>query len=229
MLVQFGDRQRVRKWIESGEGKEISDAAFEWEFNDLTKSSGPDIKMDAFSHIRVIEELVPVAEKLIFDASWTLVSFQRKSLLTNDHPTSLFPPENHPESLGIGVATAGGWLVPLNRKYGLEVKYSEIRRDVRIPGTTAIAEMLNKRTIEEARRFIYFHPEDLCLVESIKNKPRYKELLPIDEGLFEVAKSQGYTSSKLPTVPANHSGASISLETLPWPIPGRSNSRPLDL
>lgn len=76
---------------------------------------------------------------------WSLNVFQRRTLLTSDHPVMLLPPTEDDPHFGVGIATAAGYGAPLSRHLGLVINASPNLPDMRVPGTTAIAKSPRRR------------------------------------------------------------------------------------
>ena len=229
LLVGTANPERVRTWIESYEGTALSDEALAWEIADLTQQSGTRIEIPALHHIQLMEKLLPVVLKRIWNSSWILFTFERRSLLTSDTPVYLLPQEYHPEWSGLGLRHAAGWLIPAGRRVALNISYSPAFGDIALPGSTSVASMFNRTAIDSARQFIYYHPEDGHLVEGVTRPMDSTQLAPIGDDLIAAVKNSGFSPDALTSLPQNVGGPGFSLTDLEWPIPGRIAVRPSGL
>lgn len=229
LLVGTSNPEHVRTWIESSESKPLSDEALAWEIADLTQQSGTRIEIPALHHIQLMEKLLPVVLNRIWNSSWILFTFERRSLLTSDTPVFLLPQEDHPEWSGLGLLNAAGWLVPLGRRLALNISYSPEFGDVVLPGSTSMASIFNRTSIDSARQFIYYHPDDGHLVDGITRSMDSMQLTPIGDDLIAAVKKKGFSPESLPSLPRNDETSGFGLTDLEWPIPGRITTRPSDL
>lgn len=129
----------------------------------------------------------------------------------------------------MGLANAGGLVTPLSRHVALEIGYSREPGDVVIPVFTSVQKALNGQFLDEAKQFLYFHPEDSHLVAGVTRGRRYREVGSFGDQLVKSASSPGYHPSKLPNSTPTESGLSASLRDIEWPIRGRINRRPGNL
>jgi hypothetical protein len=150
--------------------------------------------------------------------------------------------EDHLPYMGVGIFNAGLFAVPLSRRtvmtiqprYRLEAYDWEGRAglsvdqvpDFKVSGTTKQSWSFNQVAVLGARRYIYHHPDETPLGESITlpDRSRSDEMLasPTDafvreEGLYADWSPDQQSGS--PTAMDDDRG--VSLDDLPWPIPGR--------
>jgi len=102
--------------------------------------------------------LTPVTG-IFFNRGWTIIRFTRKMLATCDTPVMLVRHPSSDPNRGVGLATAGAILLPLDRRVALMMGSPE-SPDFQNPGTTALAWDINQRTANAARRAVYHHPDD---------------------------------------------------------------------
>lgn len=229
LVVGLSNPEQVRSWIESNEGKPLSDEALAWEISDLTKLAGPEINLPAIHHIQLMERLLPVVAKRIWFSSWILIRFERKTLITGDTPVVLLPGDDRPEWSGLGLLNAKSWLVPLGRRTGLEINYSMEYGDIEILGTTAFANIFNEAAKASARQYIYCNPEDGHLLGGISREMEQFETTPVGDDLIEVVRSRDFAPDSFTSMPKDIHGQGFTLTDVEWPIVGRINKRPENL
>lgn len=105
---------------------------------------------------------------------WTLVRFDRRSLVTSDHPVSLVAPADASPWEGVGHGTAAGIVMPLTRKLGLVMgdtmefaDHISVERvaagelDMQLPlGSTQLERFFNDHTVGFASKWLYLDPDD---------------------------------------------------------------------
>lgn len=226
LLVSGAGREGVRSWIENAESAAISDARLDWEIAQLTSKGGVLLSHDPAQHVSMMEQLVPEVLSLLVSARPTLITFHRKSLIVSDNPVLLYPRADQAFELGVGMKTAGGWLIPLSRRQAIQFDLvSGISDQPVLPGSTWLANTLNQQFARTARRFIYAHPEDVKLLEKIEMDQRDREI----ENTFDIggftSPLQSYEEARVAAYD-DKPALSISLQDLPWPIPGRQQNWP---
>lgn len=236
LIVGVSGRAALREVIERAERRTISDEELDWEWADLTKSGGPDLAEDPDEHLRLLSDLLPGTTHYFYDCHWTLYRFQRRVLVTSDHPVSLCVEPDYPAYMGVGLATADLFVVPLSRRLGLTIQpRTRLERypvdptsvpDFAHDGTTAIARSFNQETVGRARRYVYHHPEDQPLIGLHIPEPdtrRGPQTSDIDRMVHEDGLFHGMTTTQKQALssPAGGSSEGMSIDDLPWPIPGR--------
>lgn len=135
------------------------------------------------AHIQTMSDLLPGTTRLFYSRAWNLVQFERKALITTDTPVVLLSGPGQDPSMPIGLATAGGVLVPLDRRVALIM--GEVGVDDELThGSAVIAQSLNQRLAHEARRYVFHHPEDSPLQGIVLPEPRTQEVETDDPGSF---------------------------------------------
>lgn len=184
--IGHGGRANVASWVKRRHGVDISDeqAAIIWQ--QATKPGGPPIRIRPDSHIEQMASLVDELFPYLAGRPWTLVRFDRRSLLTCDAPVGLVPqPDDDPWS-GVGFMTAWGVTFPLTRKLGLIMSDPmpviesgakvEITRAGRLDhvqaGTVKLQRFFNDLTLSSAGYWIYHHPDDADVVPADLPDPR---------------------------------------------------------
>lgn len=158
-------------------------------WNEATQPGGPPIKLAPVGHIRQMLELTPELVKYFVSRPWQIYHFSRRSLLTCDAPVSLIPNPQLDGDEGTGLLNAWAIVVPLSRRTGLllgnpeaffgKISGAEVatgRFDHRGEPSTAVAQMFNDATIENARQWVYHHPDDKAVVPEKLPEPRTVEI-----------------------------------------------------
>ena len=226
LVVGVSGKEMLRRHIEVAEGRPIDDARLDAEWADLTQAGGPNLNEDIDEHIRTVLDLLEPTAMMLGSLQWSLSVFQRKVLVTSDHPVVLVPYDNHPEWSGVGLANAGGYALPLARRLGLVIGASPDLPDMRVPGTAKLAASLNGHVILNARKAVFHHPDDAEALAMITLPPeRTEEFGPVnddhfirEEGLFTGLNQEQLRGLSLPP---GDEDRGFSLNDLPWPIPGR--------
>jgi hypothetical protein len=245
LIVGVSGKEALRKRIEAAEERRVTDAELNREWADITKPGGPDLEPNILQHIDTIISLVGGTAAYLRDSHWTLFKFKRRALLTSDHPVSLVTDTDHPAWREVGIATAALFLVPLSRRAALTIQprwrfekfgYPPIDvdkvPDIQQAGTTQIALSVNQETAWRARRYIYHHPLDDPLgrlsLPDVEPDRRPQFSSSIDNMIREEGLFHGLSDQNRKLLSAMHSesesGRGMTINDLPWPIPGR---RPL--
>lgn len=230
LLVGVSGKEALRSHIGHAEGRTISNAELDLEWQDLTKPGGPDLAANPAEHVRLVVEVAPGFAAYLRDSHWMLHVFERKALLTADHPVTMDERNRGPHD-GIGLFTADMFALPLSRRLALTIQPRHSLRDFtpnpeqapdfKIPGTAASANSFNQQTVREARRYVYLHPDDTLSayihmpepVERSRMRASNIDNLISEDGLFP----KGGPPAPRPSA----KGEGTSLSDLPWPIPGR--------
>ena len=171
--IGLGGQARFRDRLQSRVG-ELGEGRLDELWKQSVRPEGPPIRI---SNARFTEQIRSTAESIVpylVGRPWTLVRFDKRSLVTSDAPVGLVqqPDENPWE--GVGYLTAWGVTMPLTRKLGLvlgdpmpfadKVPLERVRRgelDTLMPvGTVQMEKFLNEQTISHASKWIYLHPAD---------------------------------------------------------------------
>jgi len=182
--IVFGAGKQGLKRVleESGDTESLKDLDGMWEL--ISDFDQFNIDVHPNQHLSQIFEMLPGITRLMAARKWNYVLFKRKSLLTCDEPVVLIAHADPSLLMGVGLGTAPNILVPLSRRAGLwlselQDNFSEgqlSRNDVRIEGTTLLANTFNDAVIGNARRAILTHPDDRHLLEGELPKPRSREV-----------------------------------------------------
>lgn len=192
--VGAGGRRNVRRWIKENLGFDATADQEQRIWDEATQPGGPPITISVAAHISHMVDTADHLAKYLATRPWSLVRFEKRSLITCDSPVSLIRnPKDDDFYSGVGFATAWGITVPLTRKLGLlmsdpmviierldpsDPMIQEIRTRVmsgsldRVEvGTTAMERLFNEHTAESAREYIYCHPDDKKFVPSELHEP----------------------------------------------------------
>jgi hypothetical protein len=121
-------------------------------------------------------QLLSVAE-MLYQREWVVTDYRRKSLVTSDTPVVLFP-----TAQGVGIANAAAVYVPIDRRVGLIMTVPD-RGERRGFGTARSALIANQAMAQNARKYLFHHPDDDPLSGVDLPQPRGRELpSPADAG-----------------------------------------------
>lgn len=145
---------------------------------------------DLETHLRMLTELLAPTAAVFASKQWSLNEFQKKSLVTGDHPISLVAAPDHPKFIGLGLATAAGYSLPLSRRHGLLIGASPELADLWGPGNALLAKATNQRTILNSRKCLYYHPDDESAVRELHlPEPKTREMDSPGNGRYRLART----------------------------------------
>lgn len=182
---------------------------------------------DPVAHLRTLTDLLGPTTATFANQQWSLSEFQRKSLVTGDHPVSLLADSQRSSYMGVGLATAAGYSLPLSRRHGLVIGASPDLPDLWVRGTAQLAKATNQGTVLNSRKCLYYHPDDDPVVRELHlPNPRPREIAAQTSHLVSEEGFHGQLSENelkdLPvTLPGGAEGG-FSLKDLPWPLPRRA-------
>ena len=192
--VGAGGRKNVKHWIQKNLGFDATEEQAQRIWDEATQPGGPPITFSNLAHIQHMVETADHLAKYLVTRPWSLVRFDRRSLITCDAPVSLIRnPKDDDFWHGVGFATAWGISVPLTRKLGLlmsdpmamverfdaedpmvqKIRVAVISGSVdRVEaGTTTMERLFNEHAAESAREYLYWHPDDEKFVPSGLHAP----------------------------------------------------------
>jgi len=199
--VGAGGRKNVGVWIRDNLGFDPTPEQEEQIWDEATQAGGPPTGFSNLAHIQNTVETASELTPYLAARPWTLVRFDRRSLVTSDAPVSLVGrPDDEPWE-GVGFATAWGVAFPLTRKLGLlmsdpfvmleglgadDVRVQQ-RRDMVLAGridriqsgTTAMEKLFNLHAAESAREYVFHHPEDERYVPTDLHEPYLVNIKPM--------------------------------------------------
>ncbi|QOQ38209.1 DUF4238 domain-containing protein [Trueperella pecoris] len=231
--VGAGGRKNVGAWIRDNFGVDPTPEQEDRIWDEATQPGGPPISFSNLTHIQNAVETAIELTPYLATRPWTLVRFERRSLITSDAPVSLVRRPNDQPWEGVGFATAWGVTFPLTRKLGLlmsdpmailegfeadDPRVQQVREMVlagRIdqiqPGTTAMEKLFNQHTAQSAREYVFHHPEDECFVPADLPEPDLINIRPV-RGLVNMdfdGESAFAPGGDSPTPPEEKSSKSI--------------------
>ncbi|MGN9912707.1 DUF4238 domain-containing protein [Phytohabitans sp. LJ34] len=184
-----GGRDSVFAYAKDKLGREITEEEADRLWADVTQPGGPPIRLSSLGHIEQLLRVLPEILPYFLGRPWVLVRFQRRRLCTCDTPIALIPHADRSPGSGVGLLTAWGITFPLSRDVGLLMAdpsplfghitldaVAEGRVDSRQPGTVQLADLFNNATINNARMWIFHHPEDRALLNRDLPEPREVEI-----------------------------------------------------
>lgn len=235
LVVGVSGKEALRRHIERAEARTVEDEELEREWADLTKPGGPDLVPDVLGHMGTVTSLVPGFARYLHDCHWTVFRFHRRCLATSDHPVSLLVGSEHPPFLGVGIANAELFLVPMSRRIAITIQPrqrlidagfpDENVPDFTAPVSTKTARSINQETVARARQYIYHHPADDPLqglwIREHGPAPGMRE-----PDIEHFIRPEGMTTDpsaiRDPAPGVDRDDANdFSLSDLEWPIPGR--------
>jgi len=140
-------------------GEEVTDdeAAALW--REVVSGTAFRITATQDTHIRLMLEAGEAVATLFANMPWQLVRFERRGLLTCDHPIGLWHHAEKQRRFGIGPATAEEIWFPLERRTALLVSTQWDDGELLEP-STRLARRINQIMVVGARRWLYHHPAD---------------------------------------------------------------------
>lgn len=173
LQIGLGGRTRFKEQLQQADA-DITDETADRLWSEAVRPEGPPIEITGAAFA---EQMLTTATQLlpyILGRPWTLVRFDRRSLITSDHPISLVAAADASPWQGVGYATAAAILMPLTRKLGLvmgdpmafadhvsidRVADGEIDTELRV-GTTQMERLFNDHTVGFASKWVFLHPDD---------------------------------------------------------------------
>ncbi len=233
LLIAISGKDALRAHIAKAEGRAVPDSELDDEWRDLTKPGGPRITPDPMPHLKFMLEMVPATAAYFEECQWMLVRFERKTLVTSDHPVSMSVYNEIPKWSGVGVFDADVFTLPLTRRLGLLLqprdkleKYEVVpdeAPDLVVPGNANWANVLNQQTVNNARRSVFIHPEDSLGSRIVIPEPGgFRSMLSssVDDFVNEDG-IQGPVDERVMDGKDVDASRSMRLSDVPWPIPGR--------
>lgn len=172
--VGAGGKSGLRQRLEQ-QGGEVTDDLVETLWQQAIRPEGPPIQWTKIEHIKEMIDLAGELHRYIVGRPWSLVRFDRRSLITSDSPVGLVrDPQEHPSHRGVGYMTAWGITFPLTRKLGLlmsspdalidrKIPVEDVHKgaaDMNQPGTVKIEKFFNLHTVANASEWLFHHPAD---------------------------------------------------------------------
>jgi hypothetical protein len=151
-------------------GEEISEEEARLRWEQMTAFDDWQIALPTEHHLKSeLDMFEQMAEMLVLGFHWSVVTWERRTLLTGDHPVVLFPAPDHPQWSGVGIATAGTIVMALGRQAALMLTHraeleqagtGDAPNGLVVRGSFALARSINGFTARQTRRFVFYHPDD---------------------------------------------------------------------
>ncbi|MFI8880775.1 DUF4238 domain-containing protein [Streptomyces sp. NPDC055243] len=156
-------KQGLRERLEAESGGPVSDEEVERKWAEKTDFSNYTVKPPVVHHLASMASGIPAAADVLMQRGWVLYRFKRKKLITSDHPVTLIRGPRTPHWIGVGLATAAGVAIPLDRQVVLLMSAPGAPDRTGAP-TAALAQDFNQRFTFSARSAVFHHPDDTPLV-----------------------------------------------------------------
>lgn len=233
LIIGVSGKKALRELIEGAEKRSVSDSELDWEWNDLTKSGGPDLMPESDAHLKLLLDMHGGLTRYLFASHWTLMEFRRRALLTTDQPVVMTVGPDYPEWRGVGFATADAFVAALSRRHALVVRPwidgvppGHHGPDRKVNGTTAAARWVNQELVGQALRHIYCHPDDELVCDlhlPEPDRPQWNSA-NADDFVKENGFFHGVSPKAKKALAASKSQDdknSFSISDVAWPIPRR--------
>lgn len=152
-------RNGLRERLEAESGGPVSDEEVERKWAEKTDFSSYTVEAPVVHHLARLADGIPAAADVLMQRGWVLYRFARKKLITSDHPVILVRDPRTPRFLGVGLATAAGVAISLDRQVVLLMS-TPGAPDRAGPPSAALAKDFNQRFAFGARSAIFHHPDD---------------------------------------------------------------------
>lgn len=220
MIVGVNGIARLRQVMESRLDRTVGDAELEAEWEDLTQPSGPRVLGNANAHIDMIRVLFGRIADHFHSCGIMLWHFERKSLITGDHPVVLFGEPPFPGG-GVGLSNADCAMIPMSRRSALMLSPSD-PSDFQARGNARLAAQLNSAVSATSAQWLALHPDDDPAALDLKfHPPRTRAIAPPGvDGLVDRERPIESTPA-MREYRSDHHPGSMPLVYPDWPLPGR--------
>lgn len=225
MIVGINGIARLRQVMESSLDRPVGDAELEAEWEDLTQRAGPTVHGDPHEHIDTMRRVAGRMTDHFWACGIALCRFERRSLVTSDHPVVLFGTPRFPGG-GLGLVDADFAMVPVSRRAALLLAPSA-ESDARGRGSTRMAGQFTAAVSAAARRWVALHPDDdPDDLDLVFHPPRTREIPSPDmESLIHRDRPIETTRG------LGEYGDDVSPDRIPlvypaWPLPRREFHNP---
>jgi Protein of unknown function (DUF4238) len=140
-------------------GEDVTDEEAAELWQELVSGTAFRVTATQDTHIRLMLEAGDAVATLFANLPWQLVRFERRGLLTCDHPIGLWHHDEKRRRFGIGPATAEEIWVPLERRTALLVSTQWDDGELLAP-SARLARRINQIVVVGARRWLYHDPAD---------------------------------------------------------------------
>lgn len=173
LQIGVGGRDLFRQQLENADPS-VTDETVDRMWAEAIRPEGPPIRV---TNAAFAEQMLTTATQIlpyVIGRPWTLVRFDRRSLVTSDHPVALVAPSDASPWEGVGYGTAAGITMPLTRKLGLVMgdplifaEHVTIDRvaageldTTSLLGSTQMERFFNQHTVGYASKWVFLHPDD---------------------------------------------------------------------
>lgn len=187
--IGIGHRDGFEEWAMQELGLALTVVEADTLWREGNQVGGPPLTLSTSVFTGHLATSLPAVYPYFAGRPWVLARFNRRSLLTSDTPIALAPDGEAQPFSGVGVGSAMAMTVPLTRNIGLvlsshandlagvhidEVMGGEL--DWLLTPTTRYASMFNQATIQNAREWIFHHPDDSDFVPDKLGDPLQSEV-----------------------------------------------------
>ncbi|WP_167406461.1 DUF4238 domain-containing protein [Amycolatopsis thailandensis] len=127
-------------------------------------------------HLQSIIDNFHAGVDTLVSRTWTVVFFERRTLITSDSPVTLLPIPGTAVRTPLSLTSNSGILVPLDRRAALLMDEGK-GRDRVIAGTTQVSRRLNQEIVNGARRCVFHHPDDDPLAGLVLPEPQEQRVM----------------------------------------------------
>jgi hypothetical protein len=159
LAIVTGGRRAMRDALEQIEQRAVDDEDVDEAWALMTRFQDYKIQAHQNFHIETILRLLPPTAASFQARGWNIVRFTRKTLITTDAPVVPLNPPGSGHHGPVGLATAAGLLLPLDRHAAL-IMGQPHATDEETPGTAALARTFNQILAANAHRCVFHHPDD---------------------------------------------------------------------
>ena len=160
LMIAAGGKPGLRQRMEEAAGGPVPDRDVEETWAQVSDFSSYTIKASVAEHLGQMGMMLPLVADVLLRRTWVLVQFQRKTLITSDHPVVQIWDPASPKALGQGLATVPVVWMPLSRRAALLMVLPGGGTDRRTAPSATMAHDLNQRVANSARSAVFHHPED---------------------------------------------------------------------
>ena len=162
-MMAIEGRNGLRERLEADSGGPVSDEEVEQRWAEKTDFSSYTVEPPVVHHLASLADGIPAAADVLMQRGWVLYRFARKKLITTDHPVILIRDPRTPSFLGVGLATAAGVALSLDRRVALLMSAPGAPDRAGAPSTASAMEF-NQRFAFGSRTAIFHHPDDEPLI-----------------------------------------------------------------
>jgi hypothetical protein len=160
VIAAAGGKSGWRRRMEEAAGGLVSDDEVDRAWAEVSDFSSYEIEAPVEEHLHQMGLMLPQVADVLMQRTWVLVRFQRKTLITSDHPVVQIWDPAIPRWRGQGLANVPAVWMPLDRRAALLMLLPGGMSDRTTAPTAAMAQDLNQRVASSARSAVFHHPDD---------------------------------------------------------------------